>query len=234
MWGLEWRDNEWLPGQWKLTIFLGDPSYYYLNVPAWAELIRTDDHQIRLSDKQYPDPGAVAQVIFEATKTILVDDKPGAWQAIWSGSKGSKKDKIAGTRGLKTKLLEDARLEETSADWKRNVQVAEMLLEKIARARQKDEPDPRGLPVLMADGMVWVRWMKIWESEIAMRLVTTSELQVLSRAIGIGPKDIKVFPPSGEKRARYMLIGHAQREKLKRICEVTDAQCAARVLDEEG
>lgn len=219
MHGLEWREGEWHPGTWELTVLLGEPPWYYLRVPAWDQLLG-EDKQIRLTAAQYRDAGAVAQAIFESTKTIIVDDRPGAWQALWNGSKGSKKDEIEPTRGLKAKLLDRAKLEQVSAEWKRQTMLIEMLTEKLQKARKAEKPDHRGVPVQQPDGTIWVRWTKMWEEELTLRKVTTAELQILSRTIGITPKDSRLHPPSGSGRLRYTILNPDHVARIEKLAEL--------------
>ncbi len=219
--GLEFRDNEWWPGAWELTVLLGDPPYYFLKVPAWAELLGSEDKTIRMEVTEWRDAAAVAQAIFKATKTIVVDDRPGAWPALWNGTAGNKKDKTQPTRGLKAKLLDKAKLEEASADMKKRVMIAEMLMEKLGKAKASELPDSRGYPVKLPTGLIWLRWLKIWENEINLRQVTPADLQALSRAIGIKPADSKVHATKGSTRLRFVLLTQQHVDRLERLCELS-------------
>lgn len=226
MHGLEWRDGEFWPGSWEVTVLLGSPPYYYLRVPAWDALLG-EEKQIRFTCEEYRDANAVAHKIFEATKTIIVDDKPGAWPALWNGSKGSKKDKIEPTRGLKAKLLDKSKLEETSAEWKKQTLLAETMSEKLLKTRDADVPNEKGLPIRMPDGTVWVRWMKLWEEEINLKRVTPGELQILSRTIGIGPKNSKIHAFTPQKRLRYTVLTPEHLGKLERMIAIPETPAGA-------
>jgi hypothetical protein len=213
--GLEWRDGEWWPGEWSLTVILSDPPTYRLSVPAWKDLIGGNG-DIELSAEAYREPGSVAHAIFAATKTVVVDDHPGLWPAIWNGTKGNKKEQTPATRGLKAKLMDHARQEEAPAEWKRGAMLADMLAEKIAKAKSAEEPDQRGNAVRMPDGTVWIRWSKAWELDLAMRKLTPQELQRLAKEIGLGPRDSRRYPSHGTERFRYFIL---KSEHLKNLEE---------------
>jgi len=234
MHGLEWRDGEWWPGSWELTVLMGEEPDYFLRVPAWDELMG-EDKQICLTGDIYLNADSVAQAIFKATKTIVLNDKPGAWPAIWNGSKGNAKDKIPPTRGLKAKLLDRAKLEEASAEWKKKVILAEMLAEKLSKYKSAEQPEKNGRPVEMPDGVIWVRWLKLWETELQIRTVTAHELRMLSRAIGITPKHSRAWPTTaakGETRVRYTLLDDAILKKIRKLCEVPDYRPAQTTPEE--
>lgn len=220
--GLEWRDNEWWPGLWDLTVLLGEEPVYMIQVPAWADLLGGDEKQIALTYEAYLNADAVAMAVFKATKTIVLNDTPGIWPAIWNGTKGSAKDKKPATRGLKAKLVEKAKLEETSPEWKKQVMLAEQLAEKLVRFKTAEEPHKMGLPVEMPDGCLWVRWRKLWETELQTRMVTDHELRMLSRKIGITPKHSRVWPTTAAKgvsRMRYTVLDAGILAQIRRMTE---------------
>lgn len=223
--GLEFRDGEWEPGIWDLTVLLGEDPVYMLHVPAWADLIVGDKKEICLTYEAYLNADAVALAVFKTTKTIVLNDTPGIWPAIWNGTKGSAKEKKPPTRGLKSKLLDKAKLEETSAEWKKQVMLAEQLAEKLAKYTTAEVPNKHGKAVEMPDGCLWVRWQKLWEIELQTRSVTSHELRMLSRSIGITPKHSRVWPTTaakGESRLRYTVLDDAIQAKIRRMTEPPD------------
>lgn len=212
--GLELREGEFWPGQWRLTIVMSDPVRYMLHVPAWEQWCDS----ITLTAEEYGDPGKVAKAVLVATKCVILDDQPGRWPTVWNGKKATAK--TPGFRGLKAKLMDVARKVDTIADDRREYIIAEILYEAINKAvRGQTEPDPRGRPVVMEDGAVWLRWQKFWSQFTKFGEVQLREVQELSRILGITAANSKVHA-SGEGRARYTVLFHENLSKLDGILGV--------------
>lgn len=215
--GLELRDAEWWPGDWKLTVVHSDPVVYRLEVPAWKDMIGGDG-SIPMHCEQYADANAVARQILMATKTIVVDDVPGRWPAIWNGSKGSIKDGRLPTRGLKAKLLDISEAEESIPEEQRFRVVAEMFADKLQRTRNADKPDGRGHPTRLPEGLIYLRWNKVWEEDLQWKKVTKSEVSELRARLGVCKDDSKTYPSHGPDRARYIILTAKHLKRLDAIC----------------
>lgn len=173
--GLEYRDGEWFPGSWTLTVVHGDPVSYVLTVPVYRQdLGETRRVGVTLDAEQYRSSAKVAQAILEATHTVIVDAIPEEWATIWSGKAG-KKGRPA-VRGLKAKLMEVAASEAATAENCRYAAVAGWFLDVLTQVPTPDEddeesepgsPDVQGLPawVRNADGVweLWFGWERAWE-----------------------------------------------------------------------
>lgn len=209
--GLEFREGEWWPGQWRLTIVMSDPVRYLLHVPAWEHWC----DMIHLSVEEYSDPTKVAKAVLAATKCVILDDQPGRWPVIWNGKKSTKTQE--GFRGLKAKLMDVATQVDAIADDRRQYIVAEILYEAISKATHgATEPDPRGRPVVMEDGSVWLRWQRFWSQFTKYGEVQVKEVQELTRMLGVTSANSKVHT-SGESRARYTVLFHDNMARLESV-----------------
>jgi len=174
--GLEFRDGEWWPGQWKLTVVHSDPVQLTLKVPYFQ---KADGRSVKryaevpLTAEAYRNSGKVAEAILQATHTVVVDPIPEHWAGIWNGSAG-KQNKPA-VRGLKAKLMEEASEEAATPENCHFAQVAGWLLDALTMTPKPDdgdeqdtEPDPTGYPtwVRAKDGSweLWFAWSRVWEA----------------------------------------------------------------------
>lgn len=171
--GLEFRDGEWWPGQWALTVVHGDPVSYILEIP----LFRHDEQatitvKVELDVEQYRSSAKVAQAVLAATHTLLLDEIPEKWAEIWNG-KGARKNAPA-IRALKAKLLDRAKHEAASPENCRFAAVASWLLEVLSMVprpsdEQADEyqsPDVTGMPAWVfrsGEPEIWFSWTRAWE-----------------------------------------------------------------------
>ena len=168
--GLAYEGDEWFPGSWELTVVNSDPIEYRLFVPAWRSKMRDGSGIVRLSLAQYRSADRVAERVQAAAPDVVLDEAPKVWPSIWNGS-GKK-------RGVKAKLMDSHKVVEPSADAKRYLQIAEMLADKISRARhgaEAEKPDEKK-PTKLQDGSIWLRWLFTWQEAIRFRDIDRSEL----------------------------------------------------------
>jgi hypothetical protein len=168
--GLEYRNGEWFPGQWRLKVVHGHPVSYTLIIPVFSGG-ETKTAEITLTAEQYRSASKVAQAVLEATHTIILDEVPEEWCEIWSG-RGRRKDKPA-VRGLKAKLMDVANSEQAAAEAMRFAKVAEWFLSSILTVPAPKDEDRDGEPeaggrlswVRNADGVweLWFNWSQVWE-----------------------------------------------------------------------
>lgn len=159
--GLEWRDGEWWPGQWRVVGLRSEPPKYKLFVPFC-------EAPILLDVEQYDNAQEVHLAVQRATGHVCLDDRPGFWTSIWRGAQGNKKEGIPPRRALRAKLLDNAPWEEAKPESKRTAVVAQYVLEAIGRpllidGEKRREPDLNGRPSRMPDGSVVFKFTKIWE-----------------------------------------------------------------------
>lgn len=211
--GLAYENGEWSPGSWELTIVNSDPVVYRICVPAWRSRMRDKSGIIRLELQEYRSANLVAEKVQASVPDVVLDEAPKVWASIWNGSGKS--------RGIKAKLMDTHRVVEPSADAKRYIAVAEMLAEKINKARygaEVEKPDPKK-PSKLPDGRLWLRWKETWLESIRFRDVLPKEVAALSEKLGIGPDDAEYFPTHGKPRHRYCVLGRAHLSALDRILE---------------
>lgn len=172
--GLEFRDGEWWPGDWRLTVICGDPPAYTIRIPVYqsrGQTIAKTLVEVQVSAEVYRSSAKVAQAILEATHTVMVDAVPEDWALIWSG-RGRRKNQPA-IRGLKAKLMDISSEEEATAENCRYAAVASWLLDVLSMAPRPDDDDddggadPTGFPswTRNRDGAweLWFSWSKVWE-----------------------------------------------------------------------
>ena len=170
--GLEYRDNEWWPGRWKLAVVRGDPVAYVLTIPTFGD---GDEKTVDVTVNAdiYRSASKIAHAVLEATHTVILDEVPEDWYGIWNG-RGRKREQPA-VRGLKAKLMDVAVQREATAEHMRYAQVAEWFLAAImttpSPAEEEDhagEPDCHGAPAWVRgrDGVweLWFSWSRVWES----------------------------------------------------------------------
>lgn len=222
--GLEFRDGEWWPGQWQLTVIHSDPVVYKLHVPAWKEQRGSGGGDVILSVEDYSEHAKVAKAVLASTKVVVLDDLPGVWPQIWNGSKRTK-DRPGG-RGLKAKLIDAAKHEDSSPETKRSVVVASWLWDRVDRPVQPRDgaPDHMGRPTAMADGEVWLMWMKTWEEALRFGDVKQTEINELARRIGVTPKDYRWHPPRGPHRSRFLVLRDKHLRLLRALIEIVDEE----------
>lgn len=181
--GLERKDGEWFPGQWKLVCVYGEPPDYKLIVPFHPK-------PIPLTVEEYDNPQLVHLAVQKATGTVCLDDRPGFWTSVWRGTKENKREKIPATRGIRSKLLFAASWEEAKPERRRTAIIAQRLLEVIATAvlidgEKRKTPNKEGRPSRYPDGAVVFRFTKVWEDmAFSQDKVTRRELSALLQLVG--------------------------------------------------
>lgn len=175
--GLEYRDGEWWPGKWTLTVVHGEPKEFRLRVPFIGACGDGDDFaSISLNSADWSTPAAVARKILEATGTIDVADPcPAEWVKIWNGysrkAEGSRER--VHVRGLKVKLMDERSEETPPPDQKRSVVLAGYLLDALNSTAPPDEqsdesrPNPSGKPAWVRNenegfDLYW-QWSRVFE-----------------------------------------------------------------------
>lgn len=171
--GLEYRDGEWYPGQWRLRVVHGDPVSYVMSVPVFsAGVTRMVD--VTMDAETYRSAAKVACAVLEATHTVILDAIPEEWGRIWCGAAAKPRAGLPAVRGLKAKLMEEASQEEATAENLRPAKVAGWLLDVLGTSPEPGdeeendgEPDAGGRPswVRGRDGgwELWFGWARAWE-----------------------------------------------------------------------
>lgn len=206
--GLEYRDGEWFPGQWRLKVVHGHPVSYVLSIPTYSGGdVRMVD--VTLNAEQYRSASQVAQAVLESTHTVILDEVPEEWGQIWSG-RGKRKGQAA-VRGLKAKLMDVANSEEAAAEAMRFAKVAEWFLASVSstpppRDEDRDgEPEAGGRPawVRNAEGLweLWFSWSQVWEDadKGRRRILEGDQADLKRRILDITGEDD--FPRSRHKAA---------------------------------
>lgn len=171
--GLEFRDGEWWPGQWRLKVIHSDPVSYVISIPV---LVGQDTKvvDVTVDAETYRSAAKVACAVLEATHTVILDAIPEEWGQIWCGAAAKPRSGTPAIRGLKAKLMDEAAQEEATAENLRSAKVAGWLLDVLCMTPppSDDDPDP-GVPdaggrpawVRSRDGVweLWFGWARAWE-----------------------------------------------------------------------
>ena len=161
-----WPAGEWLPGDWTIQVFHGDPAEVVLCVPAWKNT--PSKGRVAFSFTDFRSAKLVAAKVFEATRRVILDGDQKLWQVVWRGQEGnSKRPRLA---GLVEKLLLAKSKEDdihVGASGLRYATLAAYLLEALARAKppaeEKPEPEKSGRPRWVTSRELWLGWAKTWE-----------------------------------------------------------------------
>lgn len=171
--GLEYRDGEWFPGQWRLRVVHSDPVSYVMSVPVFSDGV-TRMVDVTMDAETYRSAAKVACAVLEATHTVILDAIPEEWGRIWCGESAKPRKGTPAVRGLKAKLMEEATQEEATAENLRPAKVAGWLLDVLHTTpepgdeeEEDGEPDAGGRPswVRGKDGVweLWFGWARAWE-----------------------------------------------------------------------
>lgn len=169
--GLEFREGEWWPGQWRLKVIHNDPVSYVLTVPMF-ERGKTKFVDVVMDAETYRSAAKVAQRVLEATHTVILDAIPEQWGRIWAGQAEKPKLGLKAARGLKAKLMDKANEEEASAECLRYAEVATWFLDVLSSSPEPGdeededgEPDATGRPAwIRRNGKweLWFSWGTVW------------------------------------------------------------------------
>ncbi len=202
--GLECRDGEWHPGQWRAEIMESDPPIVKLYAPFLPA------GSIELKMEEYDEPNKVHLAVLKATGSVCLSDRPGLWPSIWNGCK----KKGAATVGLKAKLLASAGRIEGFPELNRGVTVAEFFAAWLAGA---DSNEPRnssliGRPFRDGDGNVWFRFSELMRVVSGQRLeFNRQELSRAARSAGVASAKWKA--PDG----KWVNLLMASRDAVSRL-----------------
>ncbi len=197
--GLEFRDSEWFPGDWKLVIVESEPVTYRLLTPFLGPkgVVMTVD--------EFDSPLGVHKAVLRETTDTCLADKPRAWELIWNGYKNY--------RALKAKLLEDATREGAPIEVKRSCVVAQWLLRRLLAVRKVTEAadvDGKSHSYLLPDGVRIFEFMHVWrEAKSSEDEIKRPEMSKLVESLG--PK--KRF--LGDKC--YLELDGAAVDKLRKL-----------------
>lgn len=210
--GLELRDNEIFPGEWKVSCVKSDPPKIRLFAPMLP------DGSILLSTEAFDSPREVHRAILKATGSICLADVPGKWETIWNGQSGKKGKAI---RGLKAKLLDISESEKTSIDEHRQGVIAEHILDLLERAQIHDEQKQlpsNGTPVLMSDGSVYFKINYLF-NKIRFEDISRNEISAILEKCCAE----EVFPRVGGKSKRYRSATNKCIMMLRELSGISDS-----------
>lgn len=231
--GLEFRDGEWFPGEWKLTVIHGDPPEYVLRIPIYRAVDGRESKviaEVHLNAETYRSSAKVAQAILEATHNVIVDAVPEEWAVMWNG-RGKRRSEPA-IRGLKAKLMDTAAEEAATPENCRFVMVAGWLLDVLTAVPKPDEeddearePDVTGYPAWVRgpDGAweLWFGWSRAWEivDRGRRKLEDSDRLRckkILESATG-GKLPSSRGPGEGGRSRRFTRLTEEHMRALERI-----------------
>lgn len=199
--GLEFRDGEWFPGEWRVEIVRCDPRQVRLYAPFLPKTL------VEMPLDQFDSPHGVHKAVLADTGIVCLDYKPGFWPGVWNGAKT--KDHATGkpktTTGLKAKLLREATWIEAPPEEQREAVIAQRVLDSLNRAgppRNNFDISDTTVPVRDAEGAIWFRFIPLFE------VVSTNEDKVgrneLSRCLAKFAEQKKVR--SGERTTRLFRV----------------------------
>lgn len=237
--GLEYRDGEWFPGQWRLKVIHADPVILVLSIPVFSRG-ETKSVDVTMDAETYRSAAKVACAVLEATHTVILDAIPEEWGRIWCGSAAKPRSGQPACRGLKAKLMEEAVQEDAPAESLRYAAVAGWILDSLCivpepgeEEEDDGEPDPSGRPVWVRskDGLweLWFIWTRLWEDmgRPQRSLVEGDRLKVKKMILAAtGEADFKAgrYTSDGGSSRRYIRFTGKHIRALERIAagEVPD------------
>lgn len=159
--GLEFRDGEWWPGQWKMETIDSDPPKVRLYAPFLKKKF------VEMSTTDFNSPVMVHLAVFGETGRICLDDRPGVWPAIWNGTKGSKEK--PSKRGIKGKLISTSVVVPAPKEARRRWVIAEFICNAFIHEpylcdEDDQTPDIRGRPTLRKDGTIAFKFGFLWST----------------------------------------------------------------------
>ena len=158
-WGMELRGRFDLrpTRHFEMRIIEGIENKYILTNPAWSkELNERHLGTITIPATEITDAARVAQIIFEYTGKILVDNPPGFWTAGWLGTPEvaatQGRPASPATRGLLYWLIQKASTEQASLDESLSAAISGAIKGVIDSVPVSEEPDLDGGELRMVDG----------------------------------------------------------------------------------
>jgi Primase C terminal 2 (PriCT-2) len=149
--GLRFADDQWWPGEWKLSVINSEPITFRLRTPFLGE------KGIVLTADQFDSPAEVHKAILKQTGKVCLQDKPQSWECIWNGYKNK--------RGVKAKLIDDSDDEDAPAEIKRSYVVAQWLHRRLhngTRIKDQEEITGNSHCYVFEDGTVAFEFMHVW------------------------------------------------------------------------
>ena len=161
--GLEFKDNEWYPGEWRVELLNSDPRRARLYAPFLPRKF------VEMTLNEFDTPVDVHRRVLAETGTVCLNYKPGFWPGVWNGAKI--KDPATGkarvTTALKAKLLKVAKWLESPLEERRHITIAQRILEWFQRAQPpRDGFDAATVRSLGKDeqGAVWFKFNALLEA----------------------------------------------------------------------
>lgn len=242
--GLEYRNGEWWPGSWKLTVIHSHPVTYTLTIPPFGDGVdATVD--VPLDVETFRSASKVAAAVLAATHTVILDEVPEDWALLWNG-RGKRKSSPA-IRGLKAKLMDVAAQKESTAESKRYAMVAEWFLGALTTSPKPDatedsdgEPDCHGAPAWVRgrDGVweLWFSWNRVWEAVDRGRrkLEDGDRLDIKKRLMALtGETKLPYGRHAGEggTKRRYIRFSDKHLQALEQLASGEPANNARMELD---
>jgi hypothetical protein len=162
-----WREGEWLPGDWKIQMVESDPPEIILINPHWDDTPCRG--RITFAFDEFRSSVKVANKVFQSTRRVVLDGDRGEWERAWRGVEGNAtRPKVAGlVEKLVQKMNEDDSIKVGAASL-RYATLCAYLMEAISKAttpRNEEAPEPNtsGRPCWVKPDELWFKWQKTWE-----------------------------------------------------------------------
>lgn len=205
--GLEHRDGEWWPGQWRIEVQDSTPPI----VSLYAPFLKTP---VQMEVQEFDDPRKVHLAVLSATGTVCLYDRPTTWPQIWNGRIGKDKKPLP---GVKSRLLEAAQKVAAPPETKRQCLLAERLLMDLRKKKPLTTDDLRvadGSITCLQDGTYLLRF-GLWLDELFPNphKFTKRDLSEVLTSIGAQDEKRKIVG----RTVRFKAITKACVERLEEI-----------------
>lgn len=194
--GLEYRDEEWWPGQWRVEVVLSDPPEARLYLPAL-------DKPVEMSLEDFDNPSRVhLAVLTRSEGKVVLADRPRQWPAIWNGVSTKTKSCV----GLKAKLLRGAERLEAPHEKTAQATIAEFIAGHLSRTRTVGDGETRPhmeQPFRDSEGVYWFRfsWL-LKQAKFESFDATRNAFSKLLRDAGVTDQQLHI----GDQRTRWMAV----------------------------
>lgn len=160
---------------WRLTQVHSTPRKWKLFSPWWE--YKTLGGYIELTSTQLRTPRYIAEQAMEQASHWI--DLP-SFSKFWLG------DKKCLEPGMADTLVATANKEECAPEENRECVLAELLMQRLANARESDEPDKKGAPRLLeSDGSIWFKHGYVLSDlQYTPEPPTGKELSALLKTVG--------------------------------------------------